>query len=183
MTVKTEPIKSIEEVQAVEKYLWLHNKRNHLIWLISVNTGLLLSEILNLNIGNVKNFNMLEYPDNSGMVKRVRLNNKVAKYLSMYLRRMGTQRINTPLFRGQKGRRLDRSQVQRFLKEAVKTVGIRSNVSISTMRRTFGRFHYLKYHDIVLLKHIFNQDTVAKTLKYIGLESNTYDISYADFEL
>ena len=50
MTIKTEPIKNIEEVQAVEKYLWLHNKRNHLIWLISVNTGLLLSEILNLNI-------------------------------------------------------------------------------------------------------------------------------------
>lgn len=96
---------------------------------------------------------------------------------------MGTQRINTPLFRGQKGRRLDRSQVQRFLKEAVKTVGIKSNVSISTMRRTFARFHYIKYHDIVLLKHILNQDTVEQTLRYIGLESNTYDLSYADFEL
>ena len=165
MTIKTEPIKTIEEVQAIEKYLWLHNKRNHLIWLISVNTGLLLTEILNLNIDNVKNFYTLEYPDNSGMIKRVRLTNKVAKYLSMYIRRIGVPRMNMPLFRGQKGRRLDRSQVQRFLKEAVKTIGIRSNVSISSMRRTFGRFHYLKYHDIVLLKHILNQDTVTQTLK------------------
>ena len=180
---KAEPIKTIEEVQAIEKYLWFHNKRNHLIWSISVNTCMLLSDVLSLNISNIKSANLIELVDGAGMIKRIRLNTKVAKYLAMYMRSLRRVTNDTPLFRGQQGCRLDRTQVQRFLKEASKVVGITSNISISTMRRTFGRFHYLKYHNIVLLQHLLHQNSIKQTLAYIGFDTNSYDISYSDFEL
>lgn len=50
-------------------------------------------------------------------------------------------------------------------------------------RNILRRFHYLKYHNIVLLQHLLHQNSIKQTLAYIGFDTNSYDISYSDFEL
>ena len=52
-----EPIKKKEQIQAIEEYLAKHNKRNQLIWVFGINTGLRVSDILALNIEDVEDKN------------------------------------------------------------------------------------------------------------------------------
>ena len=52
-----EPIKRKEDVEAIENYLAVHSIRNRLIWVFGTNTGLRISDILGLNIADVKNKN------------------------------------------------------------------------------------------------------------------------------
>ena len=50
-----EPIKNKQQVKALEEYLASYSKRNQLIFAIGVNTGLRVSDILALDISDVKN--------------------------------------------------------------------------------------------------------------------------------
>ena len=52
-----EPIKEKNELKAIEKYLEKRNKRNRLIWAFGINTGLRVSDILALDIEDVKDKN------------------------------------------------------------------------------------------------------------------------------
>lgn len=56
----SEPIKDKKQVQAVEEYLASYSKRNRLIFAIGVNTGLRVSDILGLDISDVKNKTYVE---------------------------------------------------------------------------------------------------------------------------
>ena len=59
-----EPIKKKEDVEAIEKYLAQHNKRNQLIWAFGINTGLRVSDILGLNVDDVENKSYIEIKEN-----------------------------------------------------------------------------------------------------------------------
>jgi len=50
-----EPIKDKKDVKAVEKFLEKHSLRNQLIWVFLCNSGLRVSDVLNLNVENVRN--------------------------------------------------------------------------------------------------------------------------------
>ena len=51
-----EPIKDKKDVEAVEQYLAKHSLRNQLIWVFGCNTGLRISDILGLNVEDVRNY-------------------------------------------------------------------------------------------------------------------------------
>ena len=55
-----EAIKDKKQVEAVENYLSIHSKRNQLIFVLGINTGLRVSDILGLDISDVKNKNYVE---------------------------------------------------------------------------------------------------------------------------
>ena len=50
-----EPIKSKKDIVAIEEYLSKHSIRNQLIWAFGTNTGLRISDILGLNVEDVRN--------------------------------------------------------------------------------------------------------------------------------
>ena len=50
-----EPIRKKEDIELVEKYLAKISKRDRLIFAFGINTGLRVSDILGLNVGDVKN--------------------------------------------------------------------------------------------------------------------------------
>ena len=70
-----EPIKKKEDVEAIEKYLSQHSKRNQLIWAFGINTGLRVSDILGLNVDDVENKSYIEIKEKkTGKYKRFPLN-------------------------------------------------------------------------------------------------------------
>ena len=91
--------------------------------------------------------------------------------------------LDEPLFLGKQGKRLDRSQVYRFIKHACKVLNIDIHCGTHTLRRTFGYHHYQKYKDAVILQKIFNHSSQRITLMYIGVEQDEIDWSYKNFEL
>lgn len=182
-----EPIKDKKQVKAVEEYLKSYSKRNQLIFIFGINTGLRVSDILDLDISDVKNRSYVEIREKkTGKYKRFPLNEKLKKLIKEYLKEREKRYSiggNEALFIGKKHCRLNRSQVYRFLNEACKKLNISINVGTHTMRKTFGYHHYKQFNDIALLQKILNHSSPSITLKYIGIEQETIDISYNNFEL
>lgn len=182
-----EPIKEKRQVEAIENYLAEHNLRNQMIWVFGTNTGLRISDILNLNIEDVKNKNYLEIIEQkTDKYKKIKLNDKLKKLIKKYLAvREKSYSItgDNPLFVGKKHCRLDRSQVYRFIKETCSILGIKVNTGTHTMRKTFGYHHYKKFKDVALLQKIFNHSHPSITMRYIGIAQDELDESYINFEL
>ena len=182
-----EPIKDREQLKAVEEYLASKSKRNQLIFVFGTNTGLRISDILGLDISDVKNKTYVEIREiKTGKYKRFPLNNKLKTLIREYLKEREKQYSigeGEPLFIGKKHHRLNRSQVYRFLNEACEKVELDINVGTHTMRKTFGYHHYKQNNNIALLQKILNHSSPSITLRYIGIDQETIDISYNNFEL
>ena len=137
-----EPIKDKEQVKAVEEYLKSYSNRNQLIFIFGINTGLRVSDILALDIADVKNRTYVEIREKkTGKYKRFPLNEKLKRLIKEYLKEREQKYSigeGEALFIGKKHFRLNRSQVYRFLNEACEKLGISINVGTHTMRKTFG---------------------------------------------
>lgn len=180
-----EPLRSKEYIKQIEKFLAKTNKRNRLIFSFGINTGLRVSDILALNIGDVKEKSSVVIREKkTSKYKKFPLNNKLKELIADYLKDIPVSRLNTPLFLGDKGARMHRSIVYRFLNEAVDTLKLEVGaVGTHTMRKTFGYHHYKQFNDVALLQRILNHSSPAITLRYIGISQEEIDNSYANFEL
>ncbi len=133
-----EPIRSKSEIHALEEYLRQKNKRNCLFFVFGINTGLRISDILGLNVSDVLNKNFVEIKEKkTGKYKKFPLNDKLRHMIKLYVK---NKKPEEPLFVGRFNKRLNRSQVYRFLNAACNDIGISSNIGTHTMRKTFGFF-------------------------------------------
>ena len=176
-----EPIKNKKDIKAIEEYLKEHNERDYVVWILGINTGLRVSDIVGLDVSDVvdkTHINIIEKKTQKR--KSIYINDKLKKVLKDYTK---GRNIDEPLFLGKQGRRLNCRQVHRFLVDVCNKLGIKSKVSTHTMRRTFGYHHYQKFKDAIVLQKIFNHSSQRITLMYIGVEQDEIDKSYRNFEL
>lgn len=177
-----DPIKSRDDIKKVEEWLAERSPRNRLIFAFGVNLGLRISDILGLNISDVYDKSYISIREKkTNKYKRFVLNSKLQKLLKEYLKDI--PKSNAPLFIGKKRHRLHRSQVYRFLNEACNAVGLKENIGCHSLRKSFGYHHFKQFNDIVLLQKIFNHSSPAVSLFYIGIDQETIDSSYRNFEL
>ncbi len=176
-----EPIKSKKDIKSIEQYLKKRNERDYVIWVLGLNSGLRVSDIIGLNVSDVVDKTHITIIEKKTQkLKSFYINNKLKKVLNSYTK---GRNLDEPLFLGKQGRRLDRKQVYRFLIEACNYIGVKAKVSTHTLRRTFGYHHYQQYKDAVILQKIFNHSSQRITLMYIGVTQDEIDWSYRNFEL
>ena len=175
-----QPIKKIEDIQKIKKYL-AKKPRNALLFSFGINTGLRISDILSLDVGNVKGRAYIEIREKkTNKYKKFPLNRFLKEEIDLFTEGLPSEQ---PLFYTQKHCRLDRAQAYRILNNAAQAVGVKERIGTHTLRKTFGYHHYKKYNDIVLLQKIFNHSSPSVTLRYIGIEQDTIDESYMNFYL
>ena len=152
-----------------------------MLFSFGINTGLRNSDILSLDVEDVKDRNYVEIREKkTNKYKKFSLN----KFLKAEIEQFVKDKPRThPIFYTQKHYRLDRIQAYRILNKATQKVGVRERIGTHTLRKTFGYHHYKKYDDIVLLQKIFNHTSPFVTLRYIGIEQDTIDESYMNFYL
>lgn len=176
-----EPIRNKKQIKAVEDYLAKRSKRNRLLFVLGCNSGLRVSDILALNVKDVRNKTHIELTEKkTGKCKRFPINDKLKKLINEFIR---DKSDDEPLFLSQKQMRLDRSQVYRMLNNACKAVGIDVNIGTHSMRKSFGYHHYNQFKDVAMLQMIFNHSSPQITLRYIGINQDEIDNSYRQFEL
>lgn len=181
-----EPIKDINDLNNVIKYLKNYDIRYYTIFMIGLYSGLRISDICNLDISDVENKDYIEVIEQkTGKYKRFPLNENLQAIIWEYLifRKdiYGIKKSENALFIGKQHGRLDRSQVYRVIIKATKELGIKGNFGTHTMRKTFGYHHYRQFKDIALLQTIFNHSSQAITKRYIGISQEEIDTSYKDF--
>lgn len=176
-----EPIKSKKDIKAVEQYLKDHNERDYVLWVLGVNSGLRVSDIVGLNVSDVVDKTHITIIEKKTQKRKsFYINDKLKRVLKPFIK---DRDFDEPLFLGRQGKRLNQRQVYRFLIATCQALGIKAKVSTHTMRRTFGYHHYQQYKDAVILQKIFNHSSQRITLMYIGVEQDEIDLSYKNFEL
>lgn len=176
-----EPIRNIEHLKKLENYLAKSSQRNLLLLNIGTNCGLRISDIIALNVGDVRNKTHIQIIEKkTGKFKKFPIN---AKLKPMFEEFTKGKRSDDALFKSKFGNRMDRFTAYRILKAACKTVELQEKVGTHTMRKTFGYHHYKKYKDVAMLQKIFNHSSPQITLRYIGIEQDQIDESYTNFIL
>lgn len=176
-----EPIRRIEDLRKVEKILEAQSFRNLLLFMVGTNCGLRISDILSLNVEDVKDKNYISLVEKkTGKFKKLPVNSKLRPMFDEYVK---GKRLDEPLFLSVNRHRLDRVTSYNIIKAACKEAGLDETVGTHTMRKTFGYHHYQLYKDVVLLQKIFNHSSPSITLRYIGIEQDEIYHSYSNFIL
>lgn len=176
-----EPIKNKKQIKKVERFLKKRSFRDLLLFTMGTNTGLRISDILALNVSDVKNRDFIDIIEKkTGKRKRFPLNDKIKEMLQEYTSK---KKETEPLFTTIYDNRLDRVYAYRIVNKACKKIGMQKRIGTHTMRKTFGYHHYQKFKDVALLQKIFNHYSPSVTLRYIGIEQDEIDNSYLNFIL
>ena len=176
-----EPIRNLNDLKRLEDVLARQNMRNLLFFTIGTNCGLRISDILALNVEDVKDKNYIQIVEQkTGKSKKFPINSKLKPMFEEYTKGLN---LKDPLFKSTFNNRLDRFAAYHILKDTCKKIGIEEKVGTHTLRKTFGYHHYRKYKDIALLQKIFNHSSPQITLRYIGIEQDQIDESYTNFIL
>ena len=176
-----EPIRTRKDIHLIESYLKEKSERDYVIWVLGLNSGLRVSDIVGLNVCDVVDKTHITIIEKKTQKRKsFYINDKLKRVLEKYTK---GRNLDEPLFLGERGKRLDRKQVYRFIIKACKNLGIKVKVSTHTMRKSFGYHHYQQFKDPIILQKIFNHSNQRITLFYIGIEQDEIDLSYKKFEL
>ncbi len=180
MTI-VEPIRNLDKLKEVEQFLEKQNYRNLLLFSIGINSGLRISDILNLNVKDVKNKSYIQLKEKkTHKFKKFPLNSKLKKMISKYTE---GKSLDEPLFLTVFNNRMDRVSAYKIITSACKKVNIEENIGTHTLRKTFGYHFYRRFKDIAMLQKILNHSSPEITLRYIGIEQDEIYKNYKNFIL
>jgi len=177
-----EPIREIEKIETIKKILKSHGSRNYLLFLIGINSGLRISDILRLKIKDVKNKDYIEINEKkTGKYKRFPITKSYKKPLEEFVMHKQPEEW---LFTSQrKERPISRIQAYRIICNVCSEAGIKARIGTHTMRKTFGYHFYNKTKDVALLQCVLNHSAPDITLRYIGINQDIIDSSLNSFYL
>ena len=176
-----EPIRDVEKIEEIHSYLLERNKRNALLFSMGIYTGLRISDILKFRVADCykRNYNIRE--QKTKKPKILEWNPYLYKEMEEYIQ---GKNPNEFLFKSRQGYNTPISRIRAYqiIKSACNACKV-FDVGTHTMRKTFGYHHYQKFKDVAILQKIFNHSSPQVTLRYIGIEQDQIDESYANFVL
>ncbi|SDI19613.1 tyrosine-type recombinase/integrase [Alteribacillus bidgolensis] len=163
------PIKEIEVIFLMKRELKKQSSRNYLLFVMEINTGLRISEILSLSIKDVY---QNREPVDFLKLKRedVYLNAQVKRALRWFGKKHPFSNPESYLFLSSRGKTaISRQQAYRIINRAAENVGLSEKIGPHTLRKTFGYHAYKKGIAVSLIQRRFCHHTPAETLRYIGI--------------
>ena len=160
--------KIIETIKAL--YKQKGQKRDLLLFLLAINTGLKLVDLLLLTVGDVRDKNVLAVKENnSKLVKIFPINQEIKKLIKDVIEhRENSEALFSSMFKSA----IDRSQVHRNFKKVCNELNMSHKYTVASWRKTFGYHYYMQFGDLSMLQCIFNQSSVTETLKFIDIQED-----------
>ena len=176
-----EPIRKKKDLKRIESILRKQSLRDLLLFTVGTNCGLRISDILNLDVGDVRDKEYISITEKkTGKYKRFPINSKLKPMFAKFTQ---GRKADEPLFLSVFHNRMERTQCYRIVNEACRKAGLDCKIGTHTLRKTFGYHHYQKFKDVVMLQKIFNHSSPQVTLRYIGIEQEQIEESYHNFIL
>ncbi|MBU9720909.1 MULTISPECIES: tyrosine-type recombinase/integrase [Bacillaceae] len=169
-----EAIKDREKIKVIKEILFHRSKRDYLLFTFGINTGLKISEILNIKIHEIMDHNKIKqfYVLEGKEERAIYLNDQVKVALNAYFNELPTIKEDEYLFRSKKSELpITRQQAYRIINAVAREAGIESKIGTHTLRKTFGYHAYRSGVAISLLQKIFHHSSRRETLKYIGVDN------------
>ena len=177
-----QPIKDKQKIETLKKVLKANNARDHCLFVLGINSGLRISDLLSLTVADVLDEDgkicdrMSVKEKKTGKRKEFPISSAVKKAINDYLRTRDWERIE-PLFLSRKrknGGFLTRERAYWILRNAAREIGLK-RVGTHTMRKTFGYFAYKKGVGIEVIQKLLNHSSPRVTLAYIGITQEELD--------
>jgi len=188
--INVQPLRTAEEIENMKFAIKRGNKgtpkrqelaeRDLLIFLVGINTGLRVNDIVKLKVGDVRgkdSFIIFEGKTNKKRTVNISMiKNEIEAYTT-------GKRSDEYLFKSQKGDKpITTTQVYRILSNAADFIGY-DYVGTHTMRKTFGYHHYKQFKDVAILQEIFNHSAPSITKRYIGIREDEINDTLNGFRL
>ncbi|MCS5695257.1 site-specific integrase [Desulfofundulus thermocisternus] len=185
-----QPIRDKKKIDDMKKILKSSNLRDYCLFVLGINSGLRISDLLTLKISDVM--------DEKGKIReRITLREKktgkakdfpipcnAKKAIKEYLDTRKDIEPDQPLFPSRKGGKpITRQQAYRILNEAARAVGITDEIGTHTLRKTFGYHAYKQGVDITRIQKLLNHSAPSVTLAYIGITQEELDNIYISLNL
>ncbi|MEX1192373.1 MAG: tyrosine-type recombinase/integrase [Brumimicrobium sp.] len=146
--------------------------------IVSINTGLRVSDVLRLKWSDLENdtFEIIEKKTNKHRV--IRVNDSIKSVLNKFEINNSDENI----FISQKGSVYSVQQINRILKDVFKIESKRHNISSHSLRKSFGRRVYENNNEseksLVYLSELFNHTSLSITRKYLGIRQEELNDIY-----
>lgn len=181
-------LKDNRSIEAIKEILRKQSQRDLLLFVIGINTGLRISDLLSLKVYQVwdgekaREF-LFIHDDRRGEDAPFYLNSKVQAELERYLTGSKLEQGDY-LFRSKKNQGpITRQQAYRIIHNAAQEAGIPGNFGTHTLRKTFGYHAYKKGIAVSIIMKTLHQHSSAETLKYIGIDKNEMQLVKVDVNL
>lgn len=177
-----QPIRNPDKIEEVKNFLKSISLRNYMIFVIGINLGRRVSDIVSLKAGQLRNKDRLIIKERkTGKETYLLIPTTLQKDLKEYLKQFRDEQYIFPSRQGS-NTPMSRKRVYQILKKAARHCKL-DNIGTHSMRKTFGYFHYQAFRDVAQLMLIFNHDDQRTTLRYIGIEQDQIDASMKKFGL
>src|SRR5690625_189293 len=153
-------------------------ERDVLLFLIGINTGLRVSDIIKLKVEDVSKDHFIIREGKTKKQREINVS-MLRKEIDDYIQGKPKEEY---LFKSQKGGHITTTQVYRILAGAGEYAGY-DYIGTHTMRKTFGYHHYKQYKDVAILQEIFNHESPSVTRRYIGIRQDEIKESLKNFRL
>ncbi len=181
-----QPIRDKNKLEEMKEELKKNGTRDFMMFYTGINTGLRISDLVKLNRDDVRNrdgsmkTHITIIEKKTKKPKKFPIMNGLLLEMEKYTRNMPEGQY---LFKSQKGdnKPITTTQAYRIIVSAGANIGLIEEIGTHSMRKTFGYWHYQQYHDIAMLQKLFNHSSPSITLRYIGIEQDEIDESYAGF--
>lgn len=181
-----QPIRDPAKIEEIKNLLLHKSYRDYFMFVMGINTGLRVSDLLDLKVCDVRNQDYIILIEKKtaktkkkNKTKRFLINNDLKAEIQAYTQGMAD---NDYLFPSQKGGHIKRIRAYEILNEVGAKAGV-GEIGTHTMRKTFGYHFYKKYKDVAMLQRIFGHSAPSVTLRYIGIEQDEIDEVLMDFNL
>ncbi len=183
MTTKTLPreveaIKSVKDIRRIKQYLLgKRNKRDYLMFVLGINTGLRVGDLLSLRAKDVLELDtmmvtrsVLIREQKTGKLREFELNDAAREAIILYLESIPQQQTGVYLFPSRKGAGpLTTRSAHKIIKTTLRELGIKGNYGTHSLRKTFGYHRHANNVKLETLQKLFNHSSPAVTLRYIGI--------------
>ncbi|MDD4238044.1 MAG: site-specific integrase [Desulfotomaculaceae bacterium] len=187
-----QPIRDLKKIDVMKKILLAspYGLRNHLLFVLGINSGLRISDLLNLRLVDVvddkgKPVDRITIREKkTGKEKDFPLGKSAIKAIKLYVDSLSKIDLNQALFPSRKGGQpLSRVQAWEILNNAAMNVGINESIGTHSLRKTFGYHAFKAGYDITKIQKLLNHSSPAITLAYIGITQDELDEVYLTLNL
>ncbi len=183
-----QPIRSLKQIETIKKLLKQQSLRDYCLFVLGINSGLRISDLLKLRISDVaekgKVKDRIRLRENkTNKLKDFPISDNAKSAIREYLKSRQYSE-NEPLFISRKNKGfLLRQRAYKILNEVARSIGIKEKIGTHTLRKTFGYHAYNSGYDIAIIQKLFNHSSPSVTLRYIGITQDEMDDVYLSLDL
>ncbi|MBT2578913.1 tyrosine-type recombinase/integrase [Bacillus sp. ISL-8] len=166
-----QPIRDKEIIQEIKEFYKKQNERNYILFLLGINTGFRISDILRLRVRDVEGWNIVIREKKTRKIKDVKMPSELKRAIRNYTE--GKPK-NEYLMKSRNGKNkpITRAMAYVILNQAAQEFGL-ERIGTHSLRKTYGYHHYQQFRDVAVLQQMLNHTEQKETLRYIGIEQDT----------